>query len=216
MTEICVHFTDITHRLQLLVFLNVFTSEMACMPDVAMTFASHPFMRDLLMSLLIDESSTACCVSLTTLIKLLPVLAVHACAELKRILPDLLAILARIVCWKGRIPQSTSDIEDGEPIELEEEDETKQALPSLRENLQWNRLQPLSGVTSPPSPRRYFSFLYYLFPCNVMHFLRRPASYLTAHGFPSPYAVSWQDFLDEPYIRSTSEVVQNSERLNRI
>ena len=66
---------------------------------------------------------------------------------------------------------------------------------------------PVDGATSAaPSPHQYFTFLYYLFPCNVIRFLRWPVKYFQEGGLESPYTVEWEDALDEDQIKSKSEV----------
>ena len=170
-------------------------------------------MNSLLYSLVYDDSSTVCTISLTVLIKLLPIFAVKACDDLKRFLPQLLLVLARILCWKER--QSSSARADIAPEDTDEENvdedqpESEGSRPlSIREDIDWARLKlTFSGaVTTAPSAHRYFTFLYYLFPCNTIRFLRCPVKYLNESGLESFYTVSWEDALDEEKIRSTSEV----------
>lgn len=187
-------------------------------------------MQSLLFSLTFDNSTTLCTVGLTLLTKLLPVLAVKACEDLKQMLPQLFVVLARMICWKQR-PRSTfrqhipEDLElnpevSGGAIEPDEFIDNTNKLP-LDETLEWERLDSVfdAAVPIPPSPHQFFQFLYYLFPCNVLRFLRDPVSYLTedkrwgkatrlASGsdLESPYTVSWKDALDEDMIRSKAEV----------
>ena len=173
----------------------------------------------LLLSLLFDTSSTACTIALTILIKLLPILAVNACEDLKRLLPLLLVVLARILCWKERQssrpivpvvadPEDTDDDEGNASDDEEDgEQESTRSFP-IREDLEWNALElTFDGPqASAPSPHRYFTFLYYLFPCNTIRFLRYPVRYLNDNGIESLYAVDWEKALDEQKIRSKSEV----------
>lgn len=78
----------------------------------------------------------------------------------------------------------------------------------IREDLGWNALElTFDGPQSKaPSAHRYFTFLYYLFPCNTIRFLRYPVKYLDDNGLESLYAVDWEQALDEDKIRSKSEV----------
>ncbi|KAF8061581.1 hypothetical protein FPV67DRAFT_1509482 [Lyophyllum atratum] len=182
MTELYIHFNNPTSRLQLLIIFR---------------------------SLLLDTSSTVCSAGLTLLVKLLPLFAVHARTTLKTMLPKLLVILARIVCWKERPPSSFPEAVD-EPsdpaFEQELENETNRLIP-LRPDLVWERLELTFNATTslPPSPRPYFTVLYYLYPSNVLQFLNAPAEYLMSSSTPSPYTSDWDEALSQDEIRRKSE-----------
>ena len=209
MTQVEAAFAVPASRLQLLILLDRFTS----VPEFefhAADFASHPLMNSLLHSLLLDNSSTLSTIGLTMLIKLLPIFAVKACEELKVLLPRLLVILARIICWEERsssVLQPPLLVDDGgRPGAENQTDEFGgRAVPELRPNLGWERFQPTLTGPAPPSDA-YFSRLYYLFPCNLLRFVRSPAEYLRDRKCDSPYTVSWEDTFDEDNIRSKSEV----------
>jgi hypothetical protein len=175
-------------------------------------------MSSILTSLLVDDSTTACTISLTMLTKLLPIFAVRACSALKRLLPQLFAVLARILCWPegapststhSPLPDSTaSDEEHGTDGENPgQATEIKRTL-DANLDLQWERLELSfdSTATSAPSPERYFTFLYFLFPCNLIAFLRDPVGYLAERKVERPYAVDWEDALDHEQIKTKSEV----------
>ncbi|KIJ69236.1 hypothetical protein HYDPIDRAFT_24089 [Hydnomerulius pinastri MD-312] len=210
MTEVNSAFATPSSRLQLLILLNCFTSDQA-FQSFSAGLADHPLMDSLLNSLLLDNSSTICTIGLTVLVKLLPIFAVKACEELKVMLPRLLAILARIICWKERSPSvlptpvPVDDI-DGPRLREQPEDFGESAPLQLRPELGWERLElTFNAATSAPPSGTYFSCLYYLFPCNLLRFLRGPVAYLNDRGYETPYAVSWEDALDEDNIRSKSE-----------
>jgi len=206
-------FATPSSRLQLLILLNRYTSEPSFQP-LAAAFADHPLLGSLLNSLLLDNSSTVCTIGLTVIVKLLPIFAVKACEELKMLLPRLLAVLARIICWKERSVPVEEEVGDADEST---EDEHTQAsahneftaspnLP-LRPELGWERLElTFNAASSAPPHGTYFSTLYYLFPCNLLRFLRGPSAYLNDRGYKSPFPVSWEDALDEDSIRSKSEV----------
>ena len=59
----------------------------------------------------------------------------------------------------------------------------------------------------PPDPRRYFTFLYGVFPCNVIAFIRHPDRYLAAHPCESPYELPWDEVIDEDELKSRSRVL---------
>lgn len=176
-------------------------------------------MTSLLHSLIFDNSSTVCTIALTVLIKLLPIFAIKACQQLKSLLPLLLVVLARILCWKERqssspivpvLPDPDEDDEDDALASDDDEDVVREGSRPLqiREDIEWERLElTFDGPASKaPSPDRYFTFLYYLFPCNVIRFLRCPVRYLTDNGVDSLYAVEWEEALDAEKIKSKSEV----------
>ncbi|CAL1704493.1 unnamed protein product [Somion occarium] len=220
LTEVFRCFASPPSRLQLLLLLNSFTSQ-AKFPDVAHVMASHVVTQSLLYSFTFDNSTTLCTIGLTMLTKLLPIFAVKACEDLKRVLPQLLIVLARTICWKQRAQSSIHDLtpEDlgmssdivGNVVESTGAEDTdtmanRNTLP-IRPDLDWERLDLVFyGATPvPPSPHQFFQFLYYLFPCNTLRFLRYPISYLTENNVESPYTVTWDDALDEDMIRSKSE-----------
>jgi len=58
-----------------------------------------------------------------------------------------------------------------------------------------------------PDPRRYFTFLYGVYPCNVIAFVRHPDRYLAAHPCGSPYELPWDEIIDEDELKSRSRVL---------
>ena len=214
LTELYHCFASPTSRLQLLILLNAYTSRPE-FPDHARALAQHPLTNSLLYSLIFDDSSTTCTIALTIFSKLLPIFAVKACEDLKRLLPQLLLVLARVLCWKGRQPSSAvpnppqAQDTDGEDNTDEEKSNHEDSRPlTIREDLEWSHLKLTfdDAVSHAPSPHRYFTFLYYLFPCNTIRFMRYPVRYLNDSGLESLFTVNWEDALDEDKIRSTSEV----------
>ncbi|KAI0310892.1 hypothetical protein OF83DRAFT_1226103 [Amylostereum chailletii] len=214
-TQVLHCFASPTSRLQLLRLLNNLTSE----PDFdhhADVLAFHPLMSSILTSLLVDNSTTVCTIGLTLITKLLPIFAVNACEALKGLLPRLFAILARIICWRERRPEENvlGDSEgEGEGEEPSDEPPVPEAVEGsraidTRPDLEWQRLELSFKSAAPaPSPKRYFTGLYYLFPCNIVAFLRRPAAYLSERNAESPYVVDWDEALDRDQIKTKSEVL---------
>ena len=178
-------------------------------------------MQSLIYCLIFDNSASECTVGITVLTKLLPIFAVKACEDLKRLLPSLLVVLARIICWEARpyyaLPDLALEAARGrnpgslvEPIVEDLRDihnhDGGNRLP-IRPDLEWERLdQTFIGASSTAPPRQqYFAFLYYLFPCNTIRFLRGAVSYLSESEFESPYTFGWEEALDEDKIRSKCE-----------
>ena len=179
--------------------------------------ASHRLTTTILYSLLFDNSSTVAIVALTLLTKLLPIFAVKATEQLKRHVPLLVLVLARVVCWRERpVPKPTKPVSDADSASesgrgTDEEEEglpEEMYTPPIHEDITWERLEQtfLAGASSAPSPHRYFTVLYYLFPCNTIRFLRYPIRYVTDIQCENPYAVGWDEVLDEPQLKSRSEV----------
>jgi len=211
MTQVEAAFAAPSSRLQLLVLLDSFTSH----PEFqlrATDLARHPLMNSLLNSLLLDNSSTICTIGLTMLVKLLPTFAVKACEELKIFLPRLFVILARVICWEELSSSALSStvLADNHGGQFgagkQAEEYGGLAALELRPGLGWERLELRRNTSSAPPSDAYFSSLYYLFPCNLLRFVRGPAAYLRDREYESPYIVSWEDALDEDNIRSKSEV----------
>lgn len=164
-------------------------------------------MLNLLYSLFLDNSSTAATLGVTLLVKILPFLAVYTREDLSPMLPKLFAILARIMCWKERpASKSLGDATDVD-FERELEYETNPVL-GVNPDLKWDRLEMSfhAAASLPPSSRNYFTMLYYLYPANLLKFLRYPSLYLVDSGTPSPYRESWEQAFDEGQIHRRSEV----------
>lgn len=99
-------------------------------------FAKSPLLMTLLRSLFIDRSATVFTIELTTIAKILPQMAIKALSRLKEILPELLAILARALCWKPRVTGLVRR-DTGSDATADAE---------VREDLHWQRLGKLSSV----------------------------------------------------------------------
>jgi hypothetical protein len=192
MSEVFRCFSSTSARLQLLIFLNNYSSH-PDFPPHSKVLANHPLLDSLVLSLELDRSSTACAVGLTLVGKLLPFLAVHAPEALISRLPQFISILARVSSWHTGTPQNTI------------EDETL-APPDVNPDLHWQPLAftfNLVGFT--PETDRYFSQLYYLFPWNVVKFTRSPVEYVEQSGFECPYTAGWAAVLNKAAIRTRIE-----------
>lgn len=208
-------FASPSSRFQLLNLLNNYTSQPQ-FENSAPIMIKHPMTQSILTHLLVDTSSTVCTIGLTIMTKLIPIFAVHDPENLKPLLPRLLAILARVICWRERVPSpgghaQVSEVEEDilfSDVALNRSSTSPSKPIGLNPDLGWERLELTFGATAspPPSPRRFFTLLYYLFPCNLLDFLRRPADYLTEKGCESPYVVQWDELLDYDQIKTKSEV----------
>lgn len=202
MSEIFHCFAAPSSRLQLLILLNSYSSQPA-FPELSPTLATHPLFNSLILSLQVDGSSTECTVGLSFFTKILVIFAVHAPEALKSNLPQFLIILARVISWKARLPTSALASPDPESHPNDRLDPLE-----ISPDVDWERLELTFGAaaSAAPSVDRYFTHLYYLFPCNVVEFVRNPAEYLDAAGSPCPYVAGWDRVFDEDQILRKSQV----------
>lgn len=204
-----------SHRLQLLNFLNILTSHPSFVWEAAPILAAHPVMETLLHSLQLDDSSLACILTLVATVKIIPMFARSATESLKTLLPHFLAVLARILCFDADHAIESQDdtsltsgdegVDDGHSQELLIRSGIGRLQP--RTDLKWRKLeQSPANTTLLPSPNQLFGILYYLYPSNVIGFLRSPANYLETRDIPSPYEQDWTNAFDEMRIKSKAEV----------
>ncbi|KIY50990.1 hypothetical protein FISHEDRAFT_38402 [Fistulina hepatica ATCC 64428] len=122
--------------------------------------AEHNFVVHVLEFLPQESSSILCTIGLTILVKLVPSLAAYVCEKLKDMRPTLLTVLAAMICYRHP--------EDAPPNEPSTEDEPLDSDDEVDEGS--------AHLTIPVT--EYFTILYYLFPIDVIRFLRSPAKYL--------------------------------------
>ena len=193
MSEVFRCFSSTPARLQLLIFLNNYSSHPG-FPPHSKVLANHPLLDSIVLSLELDRSSTACAVGLTFASKLLPLLAVHAPNALISRLPQFISILARVSSWHTGAPQDS----------IEEE---TLVLPDVNPDLHWQPLTFTFNLAAfAPETDRYFSQLYYLFPWNLVKFARDPVEYVEQSGFECPYIAGWTEVLNKVAIRARIEV----------
>ncbi|KAG0366394.1 hypothetical protein BGZ54_005402 [Gamsiella multidivaricata] len=158
-----------------------------------------PLFDSLLFSLKYDTSPLIVSLGLMTLIMLMPRIP----AALNERLPDLFLILSRILCWPrsrqqlmasfdefddegpkadatgNNINDASSDKGEGSAFmmaHVEFED-----ISLYNHGIRWRRYGPaLAGGSTEgaPDPTAIFSFLYGLFPCNLLKFLHGPRVYM--------------------------------------
>ncbi|KAG8685131.1 hypothetical protein FRC09_014943, partial [Ceratobasidium sp. 395] len=169
---------------------------------IAVSFANSPLLNSLLISLQVDQSTTQFSIGITSLIMLLPALAVNAPGRLNSCVPSLLTILGRVVCWK---------IRDSEPQDVSAESPKQTTAPrqkgwKVREDLGWKQLDNSSeSSVAPNETRLYFTFMYGLYPCNTVLFLRGPVAFLRQRNYESVFTKDWDVVLDEDEIKSSSQ-----------
>jgi hypothetical protein len=73
--------------------------------------------------------------------------------------------------------------------------------------IKWERLHMAFNFKVPsPLSRPLFTVLYYLYPANLLLFLRSPLKYLNSSAVECPYTETWEQTLDQDQIRRKSEV----------
>ncbi|KAF8329400.1 uncharacterized protein EI90DRAFT_3125182 [Cantharellus anzutake] len=203
-------------------------------------FSKSPLLQAFFTSLLVDRSDALFDQEISALISIMPHMAVRCPESLRDCLGSLLVLLARAVCWKqpndSSNPNRSEGTEESDNDNLgpdkgnnknpeharavfrhrNDEDLPHDNLQDynelvLKPELNWDRLGP---STSDPSTiidaSRYFTFIYGIYPCNTIAFLRRPVVHLQEVGYDSPFAVPWRDILDVDEIRSRSKrIVRN-------
>jgi hypothetical protein len=182
--------------------LHAFTATSSFHASVSV-ISSHALLSNLLLSLLLDQSSTLCSLTLSLMCKLLPSLVANSSNCLKPLLPMLLAVLGRVICWKERdFPPSSLD-----SMTYIEGNESAQALFLPASQINWHPLElSFHAASSPPDSNQYFTILYYLYPANMLKFISHPITYLLSHDVKSVYAVEWSTALDELKIRVYGQV----------
>ncbi|CBQ72314.1 conserved hypothetical protein [Sporisorium reilianum SRZ2] len=204
-------FSDPTARVPLLFLLSTF---LRLYPIHAYHITSTALPRMLMLSLQLDTSTTCVSLGVTAFIMLIPHIPNWIANGGAGGLPTLLSIFARIVDWRrlghgwesrvGDDPelQEMRREKDEEFAEIERLGKRLNIKPSLR----WNRLESSFDTTmsTPPNAEHLFTFLYGLYPCNVIRFLRSPIDYLRKASFDSPFEGPWEDMMDEVAVQSRS------------
>ncbi|MCO5565881.1 hypothetical protein L7F22_019556 [Adiantum nelumboides] len=172
---------------------------------------STPFVRFLLMSLQLDTSKTAAALGAFALSTLIPHIPNWIANGGAGGLPALLSILARIVDWRKLGPKwedRENALLDNEGKEMEEWAQVQRISRRLnvRSDIQWKRLGTDSDNIAPAAPdaERLFTFLYGIFPCNVIRFLRAPVDYLRKAEYETPFEADWDDIIDEIAVQNSS------------
>ena len=160
--------------------------------------------------LLIDTSSTIVDLALTTLIMFLP----HIPGSLVTQLPQLFLIYSRVLCWDryGRPPANDGSATpaEGDEATVDEEKAEQSSAAGQDDNVDaetnWETLDNTFDNPGAPSPRPdyYFTFLYGLFPLNLMGYIRKPRKYLQSLEFPDAEDLD----IDQELIRKRTETLR--------
>lgn len=182
------------HRIEVLGLLCEF---MGHQPPHLYLLLQTPLFGNLLKCLQTDTSTRAISLAMTALIMFLP----HIPTSLAKHLPAMFNIFSRMLFW-DRERRALS-----EPI-VDDIDDNENEIPIRSTNGDWDKLSFLldSEDENVPELTHYFTFLYGLYPLNLMSYIRKPQKYLRHASFPGA------DDLDvEP-----TEMRQRSEAFRRV
>ncbi|SPO26162.1 uncharacterized protein UTRI_02438 [Ustilago trichophora] len=204
-------FSEPTARVPLLFLLSTF---LRLYPIHAYHITSTALPRMLILSLQLDTSTTCVSLGVTAFIMLIPHIPNWIANGGAGGLPTLLSIFARIVDWRRLGHGWESRVGDDPELDemRREKDEEFTEIDRLgkrlniKPSLHWNRLESTFDTTmsTPPNAEHLFTFLYGLFPCNIIRFLRSPIDYLRKASFDSPFEGPWENMMDEIAVQNRS------------
>lgn len=154
-----------------------------------------PLVEDLLKCLMNDTSTMVLSVALTSLIMLLP----HIPGSLTPHLPRLFLVYSRLLCWEKFSPLSS----EAQRSTVTDDRISSEDAEDIGIDPSWEIYQPQEGMIEANTPEllTYFTYLYGLYPLNLMSYIRKPRRYLKDLGFPGADAFD----LDQAVIRSRTD-----------
>jgi hypothetical protein len=194
-------FLDPPARIPILLLLTIFFRISSLH---AYHIVSTPFVRILILSLQLDTSETCASLGAFALATLIPHIPNWIANGGAGGLPALLSILARIIDWRKLGPQweeRTDALTDADGEAIEEWSQVGRLSKRLhvRPEIEWKQLDTSFDTVMPTAPNaeRLFTFLYGIFPCNVIRFLRAPVDYLRKAEYETPFVDEWSEIIDE-------------------
>jgi hypothetical protein len=183
------------HRAQALSLLSTFLRHQ---PPHLYEVLKTQLVEHLLNCLMIDTSTTVISLALTNLVMFLP----HIPSSLVPYLPRLFIIYSRILCWE-RYSQSPSD-----PEKDVEKPGTTPPNGGIPADPTWDKLEYSFDTADSTTPELvyYFTFLYGLYPLNLMSYTRKSNKYLRDLDFKGADELDFNQDL----------IKQRTERLRRI
>lgn len=181
-----------TSRLQILVLLCAFVRQQ---PPHLYTVSQTPVIEHMIKCLMIDTSTTAVSLALTTLIMFLP----HIPSSVRTHLPRLFLIYSRILCWERHSPVATTKLSQVANLDDAGDEENEK-----QENEDdWEKLETSfdNAESTAPELIHFFTFLYGLYPLNFTSYVHKPRKYLKKINFPR----ADQFDLDQTAIRKRTE-----------
>lgn len=188
-------------RLQALTLLNNFLQQQT--PHVYLV-TNTPLVEHLLKCLTNDTSTIVLSVAMKSLIMLLP----HIPGFLGPQLPRLFLIYTRLLCWE-RFSELSSEAQRATVTDSRISHDRETSAGSQDEatdigiDFNWERARPHGETIEAGTPElmTFFSYLYALYPLNLMSYIRKPRRYLRDADFPNADAFD----LDRGVMRSRTE-----------
>ena len=172
-------------RIQALELLTAFLRRQA--PHIYLV-VDTPLLQSLLKCLMNDTSTMVLSIALKALIMFLP----HVAGALPSDLPRLFLVYSRILCWERFSPLSTQDERNAVTDNRTENavDENGRDPGDVGFDGSWEVLRPTPGIIEAETPElmTYFTYLYGLYPLNLMSYIRKPRRYLKGADFPGAEA----------------------------
>ncbi|KAI9750054.1 MAG: hypothetical protein M4579_006621 [Chaenotheca gracillima] len=156
------------HRLQALSLLSTLVRHQ---PPRLYQILQTDLFGHLLKCLLVDTSTTAVSLALTSLVMLLP----HIPNSLVPHLPRLFTIYSRVLCWERFRPVGSDETEAREAAQAASHTDSQADGSSSWEKLHYS-FDNADSTT--PNLSHFFTFLYGLYPLNFMSYIRKPTKYL--------------------------------------
>ncbi|KKY23754.1 putative tuberous sclerosis 1 [Diplodia seriata] len=160
------------HRVQALGLLCTFVR---VQPPHLYLVSETPLVENLEKCLMLDKSATVVEMALTVLIMFMP----HITRVLVSHMPKLFLIYSRVLCWDQVTAPMPNESQNGEEeaIDADSEDDFSD---DDRSDPTWERLEHAFDhpETSAPGALYYFTFIYGLFPVNLMSYVRKPRRFL--------------------------------------
>ncbi|RPB29353.1 hypothetical protein L211DRAFT_844351 [Terfezia boudieri ATCC MYA-4762] len=157
-----------------------------------------PLFGHLLQCLQIDTSTTVISLALTILIMFMP----HICNSLAKYLPQLFFIYTRVLCWDKYGVVRLDEYKFAGGKETHRADSPASGKEDSAGNF-WQKLDSSfeTATSTTPDVSDFFTFLYGLYPINLVTFIREPYKYLERSDFQDVEDLD----LDEETVRIRTE-----------
>ncbi|ANB13861.1 hypothetical protein AWJ20_4812 [Sugiyamaella lignohabitans] len=203
LTVVSDRFGESKLRIQLLALLSSYVSQQ---PPYLFQIRSTPLLDNLYQCLIRDKSSFGLSICATVVAMILP----HICDIVVDQLPKLFAIYGRLCSWQLELGSEEDDADAASDEDDEKHSKDETCTTNSSDN--WQVLNNLIDIQDARGPiiTPLFTFLYGLFPVNLICFIRQPNEYLSESGYKRPF----DDFWDKHYIQELSRPCLELHTLN--